>query len=128
MLAALAFRLKLGLFYFLHFKSRYVGSRKQKYLVTSFMIITYLGKHRKIDAMNLTERERIILQLSKEGLSDYKIARKINTDPPSITRSHKNANRKLIEATTDLQWASKVGVKIPMVSTNTIYSRYNYFL
>ena len=59
--------------------------------------------------MSLTERERVILQLSKQGLSDYKIARKINTDPPSFTRSRKNAQKKLGKAKTDLDWAQKIG-------------------
>jgi len=44
--------------------------------------------------MNLTEREHVILQLETKGLSDYRIARKINIDPPSITRSKKNAHKK----------------------------------
>ncbi len=60
--------------------------------------------------MSLTERERTILQLARQGLSDYKIARKINTDPPSVTRSRKNAKRKLQEAQTDLEWAGKMGI------------------
>jgi DNA-binding NarL/FixJ family response regulator len=60
--------------------------------------------------MSLTERERVILQLHNQGLSDYKIARKINTDPPSVTRSRKNAQKKLQEAQTDLEWAKKIGV------------------
>lgn len=61
--------------------------------------------------MSLTERERIILQLSREGLSDFKIARRISTDPPSVTRSRKNAQKKLNAAKTDLEWAQKVGIE-----------------
>jgi DNA-binding CsgD family transcriptional regulator len=60
--------------------------------------------------MSLTERERMILKLAGQGLSDYKIARKINTDPPSVTRSRKNANKKLNRAKTDLEWAEKMGM------------------
>ena len=60
--------------------------------------------------MSLTERERTILQLPRQGLSDYKIARKINTDPPSVTCSRKNAQKKLQEAQTDLEWAKKIGM------------------
>jgi DNA-binding CsgD family transcriptional regulator len=63
-------------------------------------------------AMSLTERERTIMQLSQQGLSDYKIARKINTDPPSVTRSRKNAQKKLEEAKTDLEWATRIGVPV----------------
>jgi DNA-binding CsgD family transcriptional regulator len=59
--------------------------------------------------MSLTERERIILQFSKQGLSDYKIARKISTDPPSVTRSRKNAYKKLNQAKTDLELAQELG-------------------
>jgi DNA-binding NarL/FixJ family response regulator len=62
--------------------------------------------------MSLTERERTILQLARQGLSDYKIARKINTDPPSVTRSRKNAQKKLEEAMTDLEWATRIGVPV----------------
>lgn len=61
---------------------------------------------------SLTERERIILQLSRQGLSDYKITRKINTDPPSVTCSRKNAQKKLQEAQTDHEWAKKIGVRV----------------
>ena len=62
--------------------------------------------------MSLTERERVILQLARQGLSDYRIARKINTDPPSVTRSRKNAHRKLTDAMTDLERAKKTGVSV----------------
>jgi DNA-binding CsgD family transcriptional regulator len=62
--------------------------------------------------MSLTERERTILQLARQGLSDYKIARKINTDPPSVTRSRKNAQQKLKKAETDIAWAKEIGVRI----------------
>lgn len=62
--------------------------------------------------MNLTERERIILQLASQGISDYKIARKINADPPNVTRSRKNAQRKLVKAITDLEWAKRIGVGV----------------
>jgi DNA-binding NarL/FixJ family response regulator len=62
--------------------------------------------------MSLTERERIILQLETQGLSDYKIARKIKSDPPSITRSRQNAHKKLRQAQMDLQYAHQIGVAI----------------
>jgi len=62
--------------------------------------------------MSLTERERVILELAQKGLSDYKIARKINTDPPSITRSRKNGLKKLQKAREDLLWAQKCGMQI----------------
>jgi transcriptional regulator len=80
--------------------------------------------------MSLTERERTILQLSRQGLSDYKIARKINTDPPSVTRSRKNAYRKLSEAITNLEWAGQVGVCISEFNLNTVENStlYTFFL
>ena len=66
---------------------------------------------REIEAiMSLTERERVILQLSGQGLSDYRIARKINTDPPSVTRSRKNAHKKLHDARINIAWAEKIGI------------------
>jgi DNA-binding NarL/FixJ family response regulator len=73
--------------------------------------------------MNLTEKERLILQLAKQGLSDYRIARKINSDPPSITRSRKNAHKKLIDAFKDIEWASRMGVNISELDqTPQLYS------
>lgn len=60
--------------------------------------------------MSFTERERMILQLARQGLSDYKIARKINTDPPSVTRSPKDAHKKLRDAKKDLTWAEQIGL------------------
>ena len=83
---------------------------------------------REIEAiMSLTERERIILQLSRQGLSDYRIARKINTDPPSVTRSRKNVQKKLLDAVTDLEWASRIGVSfsdkgLNVNSSTSLYS------
>jgi DNA-binding NarL/FixJ family response regulator len=62
--------------------------------------------------MSLTERERMILELNKQGLSDYKVARKINIDPPSITRSRKNAIEKLRKAKQDLDWAQQIGIEM----------------
>jgi len=81
--------------------------------------------------MNLTERERTILQLARQGLSDYRIARKINTDPPSVTRSRKNAQKKLVEAVTDLEWVSRLGVNISEFSSDMISGTtnlYSFFL
>ena len=79
--------------------------------------------------MSLTERERMILQIARQGLSDYKIARKINIDPPSVTRSRKNAHKKLVEAVTDIEWASTIGVSLsqsisdrPVNGTTNLYS------
>ena len=81
--------------------------------------------------MNLTERERAILEFAQQGLSDYKIARKINSDPPSVTRSRKNAQKKLLEAVTDLEWAAKIGVSISEFTSDIVDSRtnsYSFFL
>lgn len=78
--------------------------------------------------MNLTEKERLILRLAQQGLSDYKIARKINSDPPSITRSRKNAQKKLLEAVTDIEWASRLGIKISIIPSNTVSIKYRFFI
>ena len=72
----------------------YVADRKQKQVASVFAIITHLCNYsRKEKPMNLKERERTILQLARQGLSDYRIARKINTDPPSVTRSRKTLTK-----------------------------------
>jgi DNA-binding CsgD family transcriptional regulator len=63
--------------------------------------------------MSLTERERTILELRQKGLSDYKIARTINMDPPSVTRSRKNAFKKITDAKADLEWLEKTGINLP---------------
>jgi DNA-binding NarL/FixJ family response regulator len=79
--------------------------------------------------MNLTERERKILQLFRQGLSDYKIARKINTDPHSVTRSRKNAYKKLSEAVRDLEWAAQTGLAIFEFSSDIVTGcQYSFFL
>ena len=62
--------------------------------------------------MSLTEREKKILELHKKQLSDYKIARKLSIDPPSITRSRLNAQKKLKQAQRDLQYAQLIGITI----------------
>jgi len=54
--------------------------------------------------MALTERERKILQLKANGLSDYKIARKLKIETPNVTRSRKNAQKKIERAKADLDF------------------------
>jgi DNA-binding NarL/FixJ family response regulator len=76
--------------------------------------------------MNLTERERAILQLARQGLSDYKIARKISMDPPNVTRSRRNAYKKLLEAIADIEWVSKIGVDISVFKG--LANSYTFFL
>jgi DNA-binding CsgD family transcriptional regulator len=55
--------------------------------------------------MSLTERERRILQLTNQGLSEYRIARELGCDPPNIYRAKKNGLKKLGAAEKDLEWA-----------------------
>jgi DNA-binding CsgD family transcriptional regulator len=62
--------------------------------------------------MSLTQREKVILELQIKNLSDYKIARKLGTDPPSITRSRLNAHKKLKQAQENLQYSKKIGITI----------------
>jgi len=81
--------------------------------------------------MNLTERERVILQLSRQGLSDYRIARKTGMYPQSVTRSRKNALRKLSNAVIELNWASKIGIRFfpsEQRMVNEIATTYSFFL
>jgi DNA-binding NarL/FixJ family response regulator len=65
--------------------------------------------------MALTELERQILRLHSEGLSDYRIARKLKMEIPNVTRSRKNALRKLEGAKADLEFAA--GLKKPIFKT-----------
>jgi DNA-binding CsgD family transcriptional regulator len=61
--------------------------------------------------MSLTEREREVLKLQSQGFSDYKIARRIGADPPSVNRSRKNATAKLRRMKQDLAWAQSLNVE-----------------
>jgi DNA-binding NarL/FixJ family response regulator len=62
-------------------------------------------------AMSLTEREKQVLSLANQGLSDYRIARKIEADPPSVTRSRRHGLAKLKKAKADLMWAQSLNLK-----------------
>jgi DNA-binding NarL/FixJ family response regulator len=64
--------------------------------------------------MTLTERERLILQLANQGLSDYRIARKFSIDPPSVTRSRKNAQKKVCLIINDIEWVLKNRFALPL--------------
>jgi DNA-binding CsgD family transcriptional regulator len=59
----------------------------------------------------LTECERQILRLNARGLSDYRIARELRMDPPSVYRARKAALRKLDQARTDLSFAESLNPK-----------------
>jgi transcriptional regulator len=54
--------------------------------------------------MVLTERERQILRLHAKGLSDYRIAHKLSMETPNVTRSRKNALKKIERARADLEF------------------------
>ncbi len=58
--------------------------------------------------MALTEREKAILRLKAEGVSDYRIARKLRMETPNVTRSRKNALMKLERARADLEFIDKL--------------------
>lgn len=58
--------------------------------------------------MALTERERKILQLYAEGFSDYRIAKKLKMETPNVTRSRKNAFKKIEYAKADLEYVNKL--------------------
>jgi transcriptional regulator len=60
----------------------------------------------------LTEREKQILRLKKDKLSDYEIARKLTIDAGNVTRSKLTALRKIERAQAGLDFALQVGVKI----------------
>jgi DNA-binding NarL/FixJ family response regulator len=61
--------------------------------------------------MALTERERKILQLNAEGLSDYQIAKKLKIETPNVYRARKTALRKLDRARADLSFADNLKPK-----------------
>lgn len=56
--------------------------------------------------MALTDREKAILRLKDEGISDYSIARKLKMETPNVTRSRKNAIKKIERARADLEFIS----------------------
>jgi len=56
----------------------------------------------------LTEHEKAILRLKAEGVSDYKIARKLKMETPNVTRARKNALKKLEHARADLEFVDKL--------------------
>ncbi len=58
--------------------------------------------------MALTERERKILRLKAEGLSDYQIAKKLKIETPNVYRARKTALRKLDRARSDLSFAESL--------------------
>ena len=58
--------------------------------------------------MALTERERQILRLNADGLSDYRIARKLKMETPNVYRARKTALKKLDRARADLSFADNL--------------------
>lgn len=59
--------------------------------------------------MALTERERQILRLHAEGLSDYQIAKRLKIETPNVYRTRKAAFRKIDSARADLSFADSLG-------------------
>lgn len=58
----------------------------------------------RVLGLALTDREKDILRLWSEGLSDYKVARKLKLDPGNVTQYRKNALKKLERAKADLKF------------------------
>jgi len=61
----------------------------------------------------LTERERKILRLKAEGLSDYQIAKKLKIETPNVFRARKAALRKMNQARADLSFIDELKRKQP---------------
>ncbi len=61
--------------------------------------------------MALTEREKAILRLKADGVSDYKIARKLKMETTNVTRSRKNALKKIERARDDLEFVEQLRSK-----------------
>jgi len=57
--------------------------------------------------MALTEREKAILRLKADGVSDYRIDRKLKIETPNVTPSRKNALKKE-RAKTDLEFINRL--------------------
>ncbi len=66
---------------------------------------------RRMVATALTERERQILRLHVEGLSDYRIAKKLQMETPNVYRARKTALRKIERAKDDLSFAESLEPK-----------------
>lgn len=58
--------------------------------------------------MALTEREKAILRLKADGVSDYGIARKLKMETPNVTRARKNALKKIEHAKADLEFIGQL--------------------
>jgi DNA-binding NarL/FixJ family response regulator len=63
--------------------------------------------------MALTERERQILRLHAEGLSDYRIAHELKMEMPNVKRSRKNAIKKIELAKADIEFIDGLKSKHP---------------
>jgi transcriptional regulator len=63
--------------------------------------------------MALTEREKAILRLKADGVSDYKIARKLKMETPNVTCSRKSAPKKLDRARADLEFVDGLMSQYP---------------
>lgn len=58
--------------------------------------------------MALTDREKAILRLKADGVSDYRIARKLKMETPNVTRARKNALKKMERARADLEFIDRL--------------------
>ena len=56
----------------------------------------------------LTEREKAIFGLKADGMSDYRIACKLNLEITNVKRSRKNALKKLERARADLEFVNRL--------------------
>ncbi|HSV50332.1 MAG TPA: LuxR C-terminal-related transcriptional regulator [Candidatus Acidoferrales bacterium] len=61
----------------------------------------------------MTEREKQILRLHAQGLSDYRIARKLNMEMPNVKRSRNNASKKIEHARADLEFIDQLKFQRP---------------
>jgi transcriptional regulator len=74
----------------------------------------------------LTEREKAILRLKADSVSDYGIARKLKIETPNVTRSRKNALKKIEHAIADLEFVD--GLKFQRSHHDNIGSARKYCL
>lgn len=61
--------------------------------------------------MGLTEKEKQVLQLRKQGLTQVEVAKRLKISQAAVSDFEKNARQKLLEAEETLAFAKELGVR-----------------
>ncbi len=72
------------------------------------------------------DKEKMILKLKSQSLTDRKIASKLQVSASHVCRARHNTQKKLHKAILDIEWAQKTSIKIPQETalSNNSYSFY----